>query len=172
MSKLMISLNRTHNGWIQTAAGLLSLLLLLIPNMNAGAEEAQGTKVSQKTLERAAALNLWRLKKAVEEDGFYNAHIILNVWRSTALDAGTFDQTTYEEFKTRLYQKSINESLQCFEMFLFQEDYHNADICLQTWRIHSKELGVYKEDRYKALKKRINDSKAKKQSEKKVKDEK
>ena len=168
----MISLNRTHKGWIQTAAGLLSLLLLLIPNMNPAAEEVQGTKVSKKALEREAALNLWRLKKSVKEDGFYNAHIILNVWRSNALDAGTFDQKVYDEFKTQLYQKSINESLQCFEMFLAQEDYHNADICLQTWRIHSKELGIYEETEYKTLKKKLNDSKAKKQSEKKVKDEK
>ena len=168
----MIFLNGTHKGWIQTTAGVLTLLLLLIPNMNAGAEEVRRTKISQKALEREAALNLWRLKRSVEKNGFYNAHIILNVWRSTALDAGTFDQKTYDEFKTRLYQKSINESLQCFEMFLRQQDYHNADICLQTWRIHSKELGVYEENRYKAFKKKMNDSKAKKQSERKIKDEK
>ena len=168
----MISLNRTHKGWIQTAAGLLALLLLLVPNMNAGAQEARGSKISQKALEREAALNLWRLKRSVVKDGFYNAHIILNVWRSTALDAGTFDQKVYDEFKTQLYQKSIKESLQCFEMFLLQEDYRNADICLQTWRIHSKDLGVYEEVQYKTLKKRMNDSKAKKQSEKKINAEK
>ena len=172
MQRTEMSLNRTHKGWTHAAAGLLFILLLLIPNMAAVAEKVQGSKVSQKALEREAALNLWRLKKAVEEDGFYNAHIILNVWRSTALDAGTFDQKTYDEFKIQLYQKSIRESLQCFEMLMVQEDYHDADICLQTWRIHSKELGVYQEDQYKAFKKRMDDSKAKKQSEKKVKDEK
>lgn len=168
----MIFRELTHISWIQIAASLLLSFIFLLPDVDAAAEEVQHKKVSQKALEREAALNLWRLKKAVEEDGFFNAHIILNVWRSTALEAGTFDQKTYDEFKTKLYQKSIHESLQCFEMFLQQEDYHNADICLQIWRIHSKELGVYEEEQYNALKKKMNDSKAKKQAEKKVKDEK
>lgn len=167
----MISRNETHKGWIPTAAGLLALLLLLISNMNAGAEDVQEKTVSKKALEREAALNLSRLKKSVEEDGFYNAHIMLNVWRSTALDAGTFDQKTYDDFKTQLYQKSIKESLQCFETLLVQEDYQNAEICLQIWRIHSHELGIFEETKYQALKKKLNDAKAKEQS-KKIKDEK
>ena len=168
----MILRETTHINWIQIVASLLLSFMFLIPDVDATAEETQDKTVSQKALEREAALNLWRLKKSVEEDGFYNAHIILNVWRSTALDAGTFDQKTYDEFKAKLYQKSIYESLRCFEMFLQQEDYNNADICLQIWRIHSKELGVYEEEQYNALKKKMNDSKAKKQAEKKVKDEK
>ena len=95
----MISQNGIHKGRIRIVAGLLAFIFLMIPGMSMGAEEGHGSTVSQKELEREAALNLWRLKKSIEEDGFYNAHIILNVWRSTALDAGTFDQKVYDEFR-------------------------------------------------------------------------
>ena len=152
----MISLNRTHKGWIQTAAGLLSLLLLLIPNMNPAAEEVQGTKVSKKALEREAALNLWRLKKSVKEDGFYNAHIILNVWRSNALDAGIFKQAEYDEYKKQIYEKSIINSLQCFEAAVENENHTDAKICLRTWKMRTEELDRFDQNLYDEMKAEVD----------------
>jgi len=96
----------------------------------------------------------------MEKDAFYSGHVALNVWRSTALDAGTFDQSQYDEFKNQLYEKSINDSLRCFEEFLLEEDFHNANFCLQTWRMHSKELGTYDQAEYEVFKEKLADAKA------------
>ena len=66
--------------------------------------------------------------------------------------------------KSQLYEKSINDSLRCFEEFLLEEDLHNANFCLQTWRMHSKELGTYDQDEYEVFKKKLADAKAAKAS--------
>jgi len=100
----------------------------------------------------------------MEKDGFYSGRVALNIWRSTAMDAGTFDQTQYDEFKTQLYEKSVNDSLRCFEEYMLEEDFYNANFCLQTWRMHSKELGTYDQAEYEASKERLADAKAAKAS--------
>ena len=147
--------------YLNIAAALLLVLLLAplaIPQDQA--EQRPDEKDRQQMLEREAANALRRLKRSMEKDGFYSGHVALNIWRSTALDAGTFDQAQYEEFKTQLYEKSINDSLRCFEDFLFEEDFHNANFCLQTWRMHSKELGTYDQAEYEVFKEKLADAKA------------
>ncbi len=107
-----------------------------------------------------AANAFWRLKHSLEKDAFYSTRIRLNVWRSTAMEAGTFDQTQYDEFKQQLYENSVNDSMKCYEDFILEDDFYNANICLQTWRMHSKELGTYDQDDYEVYLKKLADAKA------------
>ena len=145
-----------------TASLLLVLLIapLAISQDKTKTDQNPSVNVRQEMLKREAANALRRLKRAMEKDAFYSGHVALNIWRSTALDAGTFDQSQYDEFKTRLYEKSINDSLRCFEEFLLEEDIHNANFCLQTWRMHSKELGTYDQAEYEVFKEKLADAKA------------
>ena len=119
-------------------------------------------KARKKMLKIEAANAFWRLKHSMEKDAFYNTRIRLNVWRSTAIDAGTFDQAQYDKFKQQLYEKSINDSLKCYEEFILEENFYDANICLQTWRMHSKEIGAYDKDKYEALKERLKQARIKK----------
>ena len=147
-----------------TAALLLVLLLVPLVFPQDKTEQSPDEKARQQMLEREAASALRRLKRSMEKDGFYSGHVALNIWRSTATDAGTFDQAQYDEFKTQLYEKSVNDSLRCFEEFLLEEDFYNANFCLQTWRMHSKELGTYDQAEYEAFKKELEDARAAKAS--------
>jgi hypothetical protein len=122
----------------------------------------------QRMLEREAADALSRFKLRLEKDAFYSGRVALNVWRSTAIDAGTFDQDKYNGFKRQLYEKSINDSMKCYEEFILEEDYRNANVCLQTWRMHSKELGTYEQAEYETLKKRLADARTAKASDSKT----
>ena len=107
-----------------------------------------------------AANAFWRLKHSLEKDAFYSGRIRLNVWRSTAIEAGTFDQAQYDEFKQQLYVKSVDDSMQCYEAFILEEDFYNANICLQTRRMHSKELGTYDKAQYEAFKEKLKQARA------------
>ena len=100
-----------------TITAALLLLLFLAPFAMAEDKKspAKEEKARQRMLKREAANAFWRLKHSLEKDAFYNTRIRLNVWRGTAIDAGTFDQTLYDEFKKLLYEKSINDSLKCYE---------------------------------------------------------
>jgi hypothetical protein len=147
-----------------TAALLLVLLLAPLAIPQDKTEQSPDEKARQQMLEREAASALRRLKRSMEKDGFYSGHVALNIWRSTAMDAGTFDQAQYDEFKTQLYEKSVNDSLRCFEEFLLEEDLYNANFCLQTWRMHSKELGTYDQAEYEVFKKELEDARAAKAS--------
>jgi len=153
-----------------TAALLLLLLLAPLAIPQDKTEQRPDEKARQQMLEREAANALRRLKRSMEKDGFYSGHVALNIWRSTAVDAGTFNEAQYDEFKTQLYEKSVNDSLRCFEEFLLEEDFYNANFCLQTWRMHSKELGTYDQDEYEVFKTELEDAKAAKAS-KRAKDE-
>ena len=42
-----------------------------------------------------------------------------------------------------------------FEIFLSQQNYYDARICLQLWRMHAREMGVFDEAQYEELKKRL-----------------
>jgi hypothetical protein len=119
-------------------------------------------KARQKMLKLEAANAFWRLKHSLGKDAFYNTRIRLNIWRSTALDAGTFNQDQYDEFKQQLYENSINDSLKCYEEFMLKENFYDANICLQTWRMHSREIEVYDKDNYEALKERLKQARVKK----------
>jgi hypothetical protein len=126
------------------------------------AEETKEEKVRQRMLNREAVNALWRLKRALEKDGFYSGRVRLNVWRVAAIEAGKFDPQKYEEFRKQLYQKSVNDSLKCFEYFIEQNSHHDANMCLQTWKMHAKEINMFDESTYQELMKRVNDIKEKK----------
>ena len=147
-----------------TAALLSVLLLVSLASPQEEAKKDLDQKAKQRLLKREAANALYRFKLRLEKEGFYSGRVALNIWRSTAIDAGTFDQEQYNEFKTQLYEKSINDSLKCFEEFILEEDFYDANICLQTWRMHSKELGTYDQAKYEALKKTLTDARAAKAS--------
>jgi len=155
--------------FLTITAVLLSLLLLVSLVYSEDQPKPQlDEKAKQRMLKREAANALHRFKLRLEKEGFYSGRVALNVWRSTALDAGTFDQDKYNEFKKQLYEKSINDSLKCFEEFILEDNYYDANVCLQTWRMHSKELGTYDQAEYEALKKTLTDARAAKSSEAKT----
>jgi hypothetical protein len=164
-----------HKKFLTITAGFLVLLLL---SAFAVAEDdkalTQEEKARQKMLKFEAANALWRLKHSLEKDGFYSGRIRLNVWRATATEAGTFDQAQYDEFKKQLYEKSINDSMKCYEEFILDENFYDANICLQIWRMHSKELGTYDKEKYDSLRERLKQARAamvaRKAEEKKAKE--
>ncbi len=150
---------------ILAAASLLLFLFTSVVYPQSNNEQSKAEKARKRELKQEAALNLWRLKKSIEEDAFYAARVALNVWRSNAIDAGTFDQDQYDEFKQQMYEKSVMRSLECFEYFLAQQYFHDANMCLQTWKVHSQEIGLFDEDRYEELKERLKLARAQKAEE-------
>jgi hypothetical protein len=148
--------------WVKALCVLMTLTLAQITVPQVFAEETQAEKDRQRMLNREAVNALWRLKRALEKDGFYSGRVRLNVWRVAAIEAGKFDPQKYEEFKKQLYEKSVNESLKCFEYYIEQNSHHDADMCLQTWKMHAKEIDMFDESEYQELVKRLSDMKAKK----------
>ena len=147
------------------AVSLLLFLFVSVAYPQSSNELSKEEKARKRELKQEAALNLWRLKKSIDEDAFYAARVALNVWRSNAIDAGTFDQAQYDEFKQQLYEKSVMRSLECFEYFLAEQYFHDANMCLQTWKVHSQEIELFDEDKYEALKERLKAARAKKAEE-------
>jgi hypothetical protein len=125
------------------------------------AEQTEKQKARQKMLNLEAANALWRLQRALKTDGYYSARVRLNVWRAAAIDAGKFDRQKYEEYRRQLYEKSVNDSLKCFEYYIEQGSRHDANLCLQTWKMHAKEIDRFDETTYQELVKRLNDLKEK-----------
>ena len=111
--------------------------------------------ITEKQLKSAANSSLWRLKYAIDKEGFYAARVALNIWRSNALDAGVFDQAEYDAYKKKIYDKSIQNSLQCFEYAIQHENVTDARICLYTWKAHSEEMGTFDADLYEEMHKKI-----------------
>jgi hypothetical protein len=131
-----------------TAALLLVLFLAPLAIPQDKTEQRPDEKARQQMLEREAANALRRLKRSMEKDGFYSGHVALNIWRSTAVDAGTFNEAQYDEFKTQLYEKSVNDSLRCFEEFLLEEDFimpisvFRPGECIQRDLVHMTRLSM------------------------------
>lgn len=109
----------------------------------------------QKELERDAAVNLSLAKKSIAEDAFYNAKVALNVWKSSALDAGSFDQKLYDDLRRQLYEKSLRDNLRCIDVSIAQRDAHDANLCLKIYRLHATELGTFDPNRYEDLRARV-----------------
>jgi len=86
----------------------------------------------------------------------------LNIWRSNAKDAGTFDQNKFDEFKKKIYEKSVNSNLKCIEKRMMNENYTNAEICLYWWKTHSQVLDTFDPVKHDELKKMIEEGKEKK----------
>jgi hypothetical protein len=146
---------------------VLTLLLAAVVIAWAGAAAAQtqttprpATPLSpeiqrQKELERDAAVNLSLAKKSIQDDAFYNAKVALNVWKSSALDAGTFDQKLYDDLRRLLYEKSLRDNLRCIDVSIAQRDAHDANLCLKIYRLHATELGTFDPNRYEDLRARV-----------------
>jgi hypothetical protein len=69
-----------------------------------------------------------------------------------------------------LYEKSINDCLRCFEESLLQDSFYDANICLQIWRMHTKEIGAFDQQAYEAFKNRLEEARAKKAAEEKARE--
>jgi hypothetical protein len=145
--------------WIVALCFLTGLMLVLGDGSAAIAEQSQEQKARQRMLNQEAANALWRFQYALKKEGFYSGRVRLNVWRAAAIDAGKFDPQKYEEFKKQLYEKSLNESLKCFEYYLEQGSHHDADMCLQTWKMHAKEIDRFDESTYQEFVERLKSMK-------------
>ena len=124
--------------------------------------QVENDKARQKMLRKTANISLWRLKVVIERDGFYSARSALNIWRSNAKDAGTFDQNKFDEFKKQIYEKSVNSNLKCIEKCILDENYNVAQICLYWWETHSQVLGTFDSVKHDEFKKIIEEGKEKK----------
>ena len=157
----MLLLLRHKKIWAIALCLLTGFFLILADVSIAFAEQTKEEKARQKMLNLEAANALWRLKRSLEKDAFYSGRVRLNVWRAAAIDAGKFDPKKYEEFKLQLYEKSLNDSLKCIEYYIEENSYHDANMCLQTWQMHAKEIDRFDEPTYQELVKRINSLKEK-----------
>ena len=147
--------------WTIALCFLTGFILILGDVTVVSAEQTKEQKARQKMLNLEAANALWRLQRALKVDGFYSARVRLNVWRAAAIDAGKFDPQKYEEYKRQLYEKSLNDSLKCIEYYIEENSYNDANMCLQTWKMHAKEIDRFDESTYQELVKRLNDLKEK-----------
>jgi hypothetical protein len=111
----------------------------------------------QKGLERAAAVNLSVARKSIQDDAFYNARVTLNVWKISALEAGTFDPKIYDELRKQLYEKSIRDNLRCIDNAIGRRDAVNANQCLRIYLLHSQEIGAFDSRKYEELKNRVGE---------------
>ena len=137
--------------------GMAFLVLILSPAVAFQAEKKSKPEETeqQKLARRQANLSLNKLKLAIKKEGFYNCRVALNVWEMNAKEAGTFDQELYNTYKKQIYEKSLEENLRWFEIFVNLKNYYDARICLQLWRLHARDLGVYDEAFYEEMKNRL-----------------
>lgn len=150
-------LRRRHKKFCKIGLCLLTGLIFVLGGVSAAiAEQTQEQKARQRMLNQEAVNALWRLKRALEKEGFYSGRVRLNVWRAAAIDAGKFDPQKYQDFKLQLYEKSINDSLACFEYFIEKNKPHDANMCLQTWKMHALEIDRFDESTYQELVERLD----------------
>ena len=164
----MIALTKFTN---ISAIFFLVIVFLLPVKAYAETGQVENDKARQKLLRRTANISLWRLKVVIERDGFYSARGALNIWRSNAKDAGTFDQNKFDEFKKKIYEKSVNSNLKCIEKRMMNENYTDAEICLYWWKTHSQVLDTFDPVKHDELKKMIEEGKEKKKQLIKTNDE-
>jgi hypothetical protein len=138
----------------------LALLLVALAAFNAGAQSTKpgvpADVARQRELERDAAVSLSLAKKSIQEDAFYNAKVALNVWRLSALQAGTFDRKLFDDLRKQLYEKSIRDNLRCIDVSVTQRDAPEANLCLRIYRLHAQEINAFDPKRYEDLRARVN----------------
>jgi hypothetical protein len=158
---------------ITNISAIFFLVIVFLSPVKAYGETGQveNDKARQKLLRRTANISLWRLKVVIERDGFYSARGALNIWRSNAKDAGTFDQNQFDEFKKKIYNKSVNSNMKCIEKCMVNENYTDAKICLYWWKTHSQVLDTFDPVKHDELKKMIEEGKEKKKQLIKTNDE-
>lgn len=152
---------RRHRPWRALPAPLALFLLCALPvaaqETRPPAAPPAGDTVRQRQLERDASVSLSLAKKAIQEEGFANGRVALNVWKVTALEAGTFDARLYEELRRQLYEKSVRESLRCVEQGIAHRNPADAGRCLQLYRLHGQEIGLFDPRRYEDLSRRLGE---------------
>ena len=149
----------------------LTMVFLLPVKLYGETGKVENDKARQKLLRRTANISLWRLKVVIERDGFYSARVALNVWRSNAKDAGTFDQKKFDEFKKQIYEKSVDSNLNCIEKKIMNGNYTDAEICLYWWKTHSMVLDIFDPVKHDELNKIIKEGKEEKKQLIKTNDE-
>ena len=142
-----------HRAW--TYLIVFILVLYSVPLSVIPAEKPEKKSDQQKLLERYANDSLKRLKVAIQIGGFFYSRAALNIWKSNAQDAGIFDEDLYNQYKRKIYEKSVNENLRWFEIFLAQKYYRDARICLQLYKLHAEEINIFNEEKYEDMKKRL-----------------
>jgi hypothetical protein len=115
------------------------------------AQTPPGEEALQKARQQAVDQRRVRLEKAIEEDGFFSARVALNLWKREAQEAGLFDENTYDHYKHKLYNASIDQNLRCYELFLLQGGFGHAEACLKIWRLHAEEIDRFNPDDYEAM---------------------
>jgi hypothetical protein len=134
-----------------------ALMVLLIGAVGVCRAEDQAFEpLGSQELKKAAYDSLWRLKRAMERDGYYSSRVALNVWRSNAIDAGVFDAAEYEAYKRQIYEKSIQYSFRCFQYAVENGKRLDARICLHTWKMHSEIMDTFDPEVYENLQKKLS----------------
>lgn len=138
--------------------GLLKFFLLglVLSTLSVGAasvfaQTPQDDEALQLARQRAVDKRRVRLEKAIEEDGFFSARVALNLWKREAQEAGLFDEKTYNHYKLKLYNNSIEQNRRCYEFFLIQGSFGNAEACLKIWQLHAKEIDRFDPDGYETM---------------------
>jgi len=150
-----------HLNLIPAAALVLLVCVVIAPHAAGQAAKPQAPSASpetarQKELERDAAVNLSLAKKSIQDDAFYNAKVALNVWKLSAIEAGTFDRKLYEDLRKLLYEKSIRDNLRCIDYAVAHRDAPDANLCLKIYHLHSQEISAFDPKRYEDLRARVN----------------
>lgn len=124
-------------------------------------------RTADPALRRQAAISLSRLKLSLSRDRYPSARAALNIWRSDALAAGTFDEVQFQEWLRRIYQKSVNSMLKWFEVCLDEKWMREADYCQKVYRIHARAINIFDQERYDEMTDRIKKRKKEIEAEEK-----
>lgn len=95
------------------------------------------------TLKQEAAGSLTRARSFIKTKGFSCAIVELNIWKNLSLRAGSFDEATYAELQTELYEKSMTHQDKWFNYYIKKGYYNDAQKCLQTWRLHALTINKF-----------------------------
>ncbi len=146
---------------------IISLLILFIAISDTNAQIMPWQ--TEEHLQKSEAQSLAQLKKSLKEDGFSSAMGSLNVWRSNAKDAGTFDQAVYDDFRKQIYHKSIDNILKWFEACLKEGWVDEANFCCKIYSFKSNAIDSFDQMKYEEMGRRIKILEKKKNEEKKKK---
>ena len=135
---------------------ILCFMLCLVPLSVVSEDKPEKKSKHQKQLEKSAKNSRWRLDYAIKTGGFFYSRAALNIWKDNAETAGMFDQEVYNKYKRKIYEKSVNENLKWFEIFLNQNYRRDARTCLQLYKLHAEEINIFDEEKYEEMSKRLS----------------
>jgi len=112
---------------------------------------------TEKQLLKAAKGSLRKLEKAIRRDKFASAVCALNIWRSNAQDAGIFDQARYNDYKKRIYRKSIGNIFYWFDISIEEGWIKEAKFWRRAYYFRSTAINAFDQARYDKMKKKIQE---------------